>query len=84
MDALATGRKIKCLACVENFTKVCLMVAAAFGISGVQVTRILGSIALFLSYTATIRSDPGPEFKLIKTDQEYQDALHAVAPLFEN
>ncbi|PHP92972.1 IS3 family transposase, partial [Pantoea agglomerans] len=38
MDALATGRRIKCLACVDDFTKECLTVTVAFGISGVQVT----------------------------------------------
>jgi putative transposase len=31
-------------------------------ISGVQVTRILDSIALFRGYPATIRTDQGPEF----------------------
>ena len=47
MDAFATERRIKCLTCVDVFTKECLAVTVAFGISGVQVTRILDSIALF-------------------------------------
>ncbi len=55
MDALSTGRRIKCLTCVDDFTKECLTVTVAFGISGVQVTRILDSIALFRGYPATIR-----------------------------
>jgi putative transposase len=59
MDALATGRRIKCLTCVDDFTKECLTITAAFGISGVQVTRILDSIALFRGYPATIRTDQG-------------------------
>ncbi|CQD59236.1 IS1222-like transposase [Yersinia intermedia] len=62
MDALATGRRIKCLTCVDDYTKECLTVTVAFGISGVQVTRILDSIALFRGYPATIRTDQGPEF----------------------
>lgn len=57
IDALASGRRIKCLTCVDDFTKVCLTIPVAFGISGVQVTRILDSIALFRSYPATIRTD---------------------------
>jgi len=61
MDALATGRRIKCLTCVDDFTKECLTVTVAFKISGVQVTRILDSIALFRGYPATIRTDQGPE-----------------------
>ena len=62
MDALATGRRIKCLTCVDDFTKECLTVTIALGISGVQVTRILDSIALFRGYPVTIRTDQGPEF----------------------
>ena len=62
MDALATGRWIKCLACVDEFTKECLTITIAFGISSVQVTRILDRIALFQGYPATIRTDQGPEF----------------------
>jgi putative transposase len=34
----------------------------AFGISGVQVTRIPYSIAPFRGWSATIRTDQGPEF----------------------
>ena len=62
MDALATGRRIKCLTCVDDFTKDCLTITIAFGISGVQVTHILDSIALFRGYQATIRTDQWPEF----------------------
>nr|AAG53978.1 orfB [Pantoea agglomerans pv. gypsophilae] len=69
MDALATGRRIKCLTCVDDFTKECLTVTVAFGISGVQVTRILDSIALFRGYPATIRTDQGPEFTSRAPDQ---------------
>ncbi|MET5149744.1 MULTISPECIES: IS3 family transposase [Serratia] len=69
MDALATGRRIKCLTCVDDFTKECLTITIAFGISGVQVTRILDSIALFRGYPATIRTDQGPEFTCRALDQ---------------
>ena len=33
-----------------------------FGISGVQVMRILDSIALFCGHPVTIRTGQGPEF----------------------
>ncbi|HFK3783459.1 TPA: IS3 family transposase [Klebsiella oxytoca] len=69
MDALATGRRIKCLTCVDDFTKECLTITIAFGISGVQVMRILDSIALFRGYPATIRTDQGPEFTCRALDQ---------------
>lgn len=47
MDALASGRRIKCLTCVDDFTKECLTISVAFGITGVQVSRVLDSVALF-------------------------------------
>lgn len=51
MEALVTGRRIKFLTCVDDFTKECLTVTVAFGIPGVQVTRILDCIALFRGYS---------------------------------
>lgn len=69
MDALANGRRIKCLTCVDDFTKECLTITVVFGISGVQVARILDSIALFRGYPATIRTDQGPEFTCCALDQ---------------
>ncbi|MGK4436917.1 DDE-type integrase/transposase/recombinase, partial [Raoultella ornithinolytica] len=55
--------------CVDDFTKECLTITIAFGISGVQVTRILDSIALFRGYPATIRTDQGPGFTCRALDQ---------------
>ena len=69
MDALATSRMIKSLSCVDDFTKECLTATVAFGISGVQVTRIIDSIALFRGYPGTIRTDQGPEFTCRALDQ---------------
>ncbi|BEN71714.1 Integrase core domain [Serratia marcescens] len=83
MDALATGRRIKCLTCVDDFTKECLTVTTAFGISGAQVTRILDSIALFRGYPATIRTDQGPEFTCRALDQwtfEHDVELRLIQP----
>jgi putative transposase len=69
MDALASDRRLKCFTCVDDFIKEYLTVTVAFGISGVQVTRILDSIALFRGYPATIRTDQGPEFTCRAPDQ---------------
>jgi len=83
MDALANGRRIKCLTCVDDFTKECLTITAAFGISGVQVARILDSIALFRGYPATIRTDQGPEFTCRALDQwafEHSAELRLIQP----
>jgi len=69
MDALASGRLIKSLTCVDDFTEECLRITATYGISSVQVTRVLDSIALFRGYPATIRADQGPEFTCRALDQ---------------
>lgn len=79
MDAQATVRRIKCLICVDDFAKECL----AFGISGVHVTRILDSIALFCGYPATIRTDQEPEFTCRALDQwayEHDVELRLIQP----
>lgn len=60
MDAQANGQRIKCLTYVDDFTKECQTITAAFGISGVQVTRILDSIALFRGYPATNKNRTRP------------------------
>lgn len=83
MDALANGRRIKSLTCVDDFTKECLTITAAFGISGVQVTRIMDSNALFRGYPTTIRTDQGPEFTCHELDQsafEYDVELRLIQP----
>ncbi|MBP1132048.1 transposase InsO family protein [Serratia sp. PL17] len=69
MNVLVIGRRIKCPTCVDDLTKECLMVTVICGISGVQVTRILDSIALFRGYPATIRTDQGLEFTCRALDQ---------------
>lgn len=61
MDALASGRRIKCLTCVDDFRE-CLTIITVFGITGVQVPRILESIALLRGYPATITIVQSPEF----------------------
>ena len=45
MDALACGRRIKCLTIVDDFTKECLDIPVAMGISGEQIVRTLDGIA---------------------------------------
>lgn len=83
MDALATGRRLKCLTCVDDFTKECLTITIAFGTSGVQVTRILDGIALFRGYPATRRTDQGSEFTCPALDQwafEYGLELRLIQP----
>ena len=69
MDALANGRRLKCLTVVDDFTKASLDIPVAHGLSGEQVTRILDRIAAFRGYPAAIRTDQGPEFTGKALDQ---------------
>jgi putative transposase len=47
MDALATGRRIKCLTIVDDFPRECLDIAVDHGISGAYVARVLDMISQF-------------------------------------
>jgi len=83
MHALAPDRRIKYLTCVDDFPKECLTIITAFGISGVQITRILDSIALFRGYPTTIRTDHGLEFTCRALDQwafEHDVKLRLIQP----
>ena len=62
MDALASGRRIKCLTIVDDFTRECLDIAVDYGISGGYVARVLEAIGQFRGLPRAIRTDQGPEF----------------------
>lgn len=59
------------------------MISVAFGITGVQVSRILDSVALFRGNPETIRTDQGPEFTRRALDQwafEHNVELQHIQP----
>lgn len=62
MDALSNSRRIKCLTIVDDYTKECLDISIATGISGDEVVITLESIAAFRGYPEAIRTGQGPEF----------------------
>ena len=62
MDALANGRRIKCLTIVDDFTRECLDIVVDYGISGGYVARVLDAIGQFRDLPEAIRTDQGPEF----------------------
>jgi len=62
MDALANGRRIKCLTVVDDFSRECVDVAVDYGIGGEYVTRVLDRVGQFRGYPRSIRTDQGPEF----------------------
>ncbi|TEO45126.1 IS3 family transposase, partial [Pseudomonas aeruginosa] len=68
-DALSTGRRIKCLTVVDDFTKESVGILVEHGISGFRVTRALDEMARFRGYPKAIRTDQGPEFTGKALDQ---------------
>jgi putative transposase len=62
MDSLASGRRLKCLTIVDDFTRECLDIAVDHGICGNYVARVLDSIGQFRGLPRAIRTDQGPEF----------------------
>jgi putative transposase len=62
MDALANGRRLKCLTIVDDFTRECLDIPVDHGISGAYVARVLDGIGQFRGLPRAIRTDQGPEF----------------------
>ena len=62
MDALASGRRIKCLTIVDDFSRECVDIAVDHGIGGEYVTRLLDQAGQFRGFPAALRTDQGPEF----------------------
>ena len=61
-DALESGRRLKCLTIVDDFTKEAVDIVVDHGISGRYVARVLDAAGRFRQLPATIRTDQGPEF----------------------
>jgi len=62
MDALANGRRIKCLTVVDDFSCECVDIAVDHGMGGEYVVRLLDQAAQFRGYPLAIRTDQGLEF----------------------
>jgi putative transposase len=61
-DALASGRRLKCLTIADDFTHESIDIAVDHGMGGVYVIRILDQAACFRGYPKAVRTDNGPEF----------------------
>lgn len=69
MDALSSGRRLKCLTVVDDFTKEALELVLDHSISGEYVTRALDQVVRFRGTPRAIRTDQGPEFTGRALDQ---------------
>ncbi len=61
-DALASGRRLKCLTVADDFTHEAVDITVDHGISGAYVVRVLDQAARFRGYPRAVRTDNGPEF----------------------
>lgn len=61
-DALASGRRIRCLTLVDNFTKESLAIVADTSIIGLRVARELDRVIAARGAPKAISVDNGPEF----------------------
>lgn len=62
-DSLVTGRRIKCLTIVDDFTRELPRIEVAHSISGFHLVRILEELKDVTGLPQEIRSDNGPEFQ---------------------
>lgn len=56
-DALANGRRLKCLTVADDFTHECVDITVDHGISGAYLVRVLDQAARFRGYPRAVRTD---------------------------
>ncbi len=61
-DTLSSGRKLKCLNVLDEYTRECLVIEADSSIGGGRVARVLDMLKDFRGLPEAIRLDNGPEF----------------------
>ena len=61
-DALASGRRIRVLAVIDDFTRESLAMEVDTSLPGLRVTRVLGRLAIDRGLPELITVDNGPEF----------------------
>ncbi|MGH9651625.1 MAG: IS3 family transposase, partial [Terriglobales bacterium] len=82
-DALASGRKLRTLNIVDDYTREALAIAVDTSLPGLRVARLLDHLKQHRGLPAQIRSDNGPEFTGKVVDQwayENQIRWHFIAP----
>jgi len=82
-DSLVSGRRIRVLAIVDDFTRETLCLEIDFSLPAARVVRELDAIAILRGYPAVLRSDNGPEFVshcLLRWAAERNVRLHFIAP----
>ena len=82
-DALASGRRFRILAVVDDFSRECLGLVADTSLTGLRVVRELDRIAEQRGYPCMIVSDNGTELTsnaILAWQQEHAVEWHYIAP----
>ncbi len=82
-DALASARRFRVLAVVDDFTRECLGLVVDTSLSGLRVGRELDRIAALRGYPAMIVSDNGTELTshaILRWQEERSVLWHYIAP----
>jgi putative transposase len=61
-EVLATGRRIRVLTIVDDYTRECAAMEVDTSLPGLRVTQVLDRLAATRGVPAVIRTDNGPEF----------------------
>jgi putative transposase len=67
-DGLSDGRRIRCLAIVDDFSKESVAIEVDTSLSGNRVARVLDQLAAQRGLPPVIRVDNGPEFTSLALD----------------
>ncbi len=82
-DSLISGRKIRLLSIIDDFTREAIVMEFDFSLPAARVIRALDDVAKRRGYPAVLRSDNGPEFvshALLRWAAERNVRLHFIAP----
>ncbi len=82
-DCLESGRRIRTLNVVDDFTRECLAIEVDTSLSGVRVARVLDSIASVRGYPQTLVMDNGTELTGVAMAcwaRDRQVRLHFIDP----
>ena len=69
-DTLESGRRIRTLNIVNDFTRECLAIEVDTSLSGPRVARVLDAIGFVRGFPQTIVMDNGTEFSLLSAENE--------------
>jgi putative transposase len=82
-DSLISGRRIRVLPIVDDFTREGLTLEVDFSLPAQRVVRALDDVAAVRGYPKVLRSDNGPEFvshSLLRWAAEHNVRLHFIEP----